>query len=436
MQLERRGRTERSKNVELCKQEKALENTKPFNISRDLVFEAYKKVKENKGAAGIDSQSLEEFEKHLEDNLYKLWNRMASGSYFPPPVKAVAIPKRSGGVRTLGIPTVTDRIAQKVVAMVIEPHMEKYFHEDSYGYRPGKQALEGVAVTRERCWKYKWLIEYDIKGLFDNINHEKLMKAVNGHVQEKWILLYITRWLKAPIQHKDGRLEERVKRTPQGGVISPLLSNLFLHYAIDEWLKRKYSNVLWERYADDGVIHCNTQEEADGMIAMLTEKLQECDLEIHLDKTKKVYCGTGECKGNRSFTFLGYTFHLRSAATKTGELFTGFLLAISRETQKAIRAEIRSDNIRRRSDLSIEQIADWYNPKIRGWYNYFGKYYSSKMRKIWQYFNKVLMLWAKSKYKNIRTSTRKACALIKRIQTKCESLFFHWKLKQGKEIYV
>jgi RNA-directed DNA polymerase len=227
-----------------------LEKVKPFNISKELVLEAYKRVKANKGAAGVDDQSLEEFEISLDNNLYMLWNRMASGSYFPPAVKAVAIPKRSGGKRTLGIPTVTDRIAQAVVKMVIEPNMEKYFHEDSYGYRPNKQALDGVGATRKRCWEYAWLVEYDIKGLFDNINHEKLMKAVRGHAKEKWTLLYIERWLKVPIQHKK-RLEQRTRGTPQGGVISPLLSNLYMHYTVDEWMRRNRPEIPWARYADD-----------------------------------------------------------------------------------------------------------------------------------------------------------------------------------------
>lgn len=410
---------------------------KPFNISRELVLAAYKKVKANKGAAGVDDQSLEKFEERLEDNLYMLWNRMASGSYFPPPVKAVEIPKRSGGKRLLGIPTVADRIAQAVVVMVIEPNIEKYFHADSYGYRHQKHALEGVAVTRQRCWKYEWLIEYDIKGLFDNINHEKLMKAVKGHVKEAWTLLYTQRWLKAPIQFKDGMLQERTKGTPQGGVISPLLSNLFLHYAIDEWFVRNHSKVEWARYADDGVIHCQTEQEAEMLLAELSKRLSECDLEIHQDKTKIVYCGNQNIKKNRSFTFLGYTFCLRRAySARTGKVFTSFIPAIGKEKQKEIRQEIRKDNIRARTDLSLQQIAEWYNPKLRGWQNYYGKFYPSKMNRIWAYFNKALMLWAKSKYKNIRTSYRKAIALIQKIQKECESLFFHWKLRSGKAIYV
>ena len=262
-----------------------MEKVKSFKISREAVFLAYRKVKENRGAAGVDGESLEEFEKHLDDNLYKLWNRMSSGSYFPVPVKAVEIPKRTGGTRTLGVPTVMDRIAQAVVVMMIEPNIERYFHADSYGYRPNRGAHDGIAITRERCWKYNWLIEYDIRGLFDNINHEKLMKAVRGHVKENWQLLYIERWLTVPIQYKNGILKERTKGVPQGGVISPLLSNLFLHYAIDEWMYRKHSNVPWARYADDGVMHCKTKAEAELLIEALDSRLKECDLKMQ--KTKQ-----------------------------------------------------------------------------------------------------------------------------------------------------
>jgi RNA-directed DNA polymerase len=414
-----------------------LENTKPFNISKQLVFDAYKKVKANRGAAGVDDQSLAEFDEHRNDNLYKLWNRMASGSYFPPPVKAVEIPKRTGGKRTLGVPTVADRMAQTVVTMTIEESIDKLFHEDSYGYRPDKRALDGVGITRERCWKYEWLLEYDIKGLFDNINHEKLMKAVTRHVTEKWLLLYIKRWLTAPIKNKNGELKERIKGTPQGGVVSPLLSNLFLHYAIDMWMVKNFPHIKWARYADDGVMHCATKEEAEQLKQALDKRLKECDLEMHPEKTKIVYCGTKDKEEHKSFTFLGYTFHKRSAvAKKTGKVFTSFLPAIGKERLKVIRHEIRKDNVRARTELSLEQIAEWYNPKLRGWYNYFGKFYPSKLSKIWAYFNKALVLWAKSKYKNIRTGINRATALIRKVQEEKASLFFHWKLNQGKGIYV
>ena len=413
-----------------------MKNRKPFNISKERVLEAFKKVKTNKGCEGVDAQSLAEFEKNLENNLYILWNRMSSGSYFPSPVKAVEIPKRSGGWRTLGIPTVADRVAQAVVVLEIEESIDNIFYEDSYGYRPNKQALDAVEKTRKRCWEYEWLVEYDIKGMFDNIDHEMLMKAVRMHVNEKWILLYIERWLKTPIKYKN-RIEQREKGVPQGGVVSPLLSNLFMHYAVDEWMQRNHKEVPWERYADDGVMHCKTKEEAEKLVDALDKRLAECGLALHKEKTKIVYCGSNSDEKNKSFDFLGYTFQPRRAASeKTGEVFTSFLPAISKEKLKEIRAEIRKDNIRARVDLSLEQIAEWYNPKIRGWYNYFGKYYPSRMVQLWKYFNKALVLWARRKYKNIRSSKIKAIQLINKIQEQNGTLFYHWKLKQGRKTYV
>lgn len=224
-----------------------MKETTPFTISKQLVMQAYKRVKANAGAAGIDQQSLECFGKGLKNNLYKLWNRMSSGSYFPPPVKAVAIPKKTGGERILGVPTVADRIAQKVVKLTLEPEMDKHFHPDSYGYRPNKSALDAVGVTRQRCWQYDWVVEFDIKGLFDNIPHDLLMKAVRKHTDCKWSLLYIERWLKAPMQMPEGQATERTQGTPQGGVISPLLSHLFLHYVFDVWMSKRHSTLSWCR---------------------------------------------------------------------------------------------------------------------------------------------------------------------------------------------
>lgn len=413
-----------------------MENLKPFNIDKGLVKEAFRKVKANHGAAGVDQQSLHEFEINLADNLYKLWNRMSSGSYFPPPVKAVEIPKRTGGKRTLGIPTVTDRIAQAVVRIMIEPAIDKHFHNDSYGYRPNKQALQAVEKTRERCWRNAWLVEYDIKGMFDNIDHEKLMKVVEGHVKEKWQLLYIRRWLKAPMQQKGGMLIERTKGTPQGGVISPILSNLFMHYVFDEWMKRKHPGKQWARYADDGIIHCKTKEEAETMLEEIKQRFQACNLEINLEKSKVVYCGSDGQHENKSFTFLGYTFQPREARNRYGNTFMSYLPAISQKKMKEIRQQIRADNIRARTDLSIEEVAELYNPKIRGWYNYFGKFYPSKLTSIWAYLNKVLVTWARSKYKKIRTSKKKAMEYVKQLQKERQHLFFHWKLHGGKGIYV
>jgi RNA-directed DNA polymerase len=288
--------------------------TKPFVIDKWLVYEAYKAVKANAGAAGVDQQSIEDFEMDLKGNLYKIWNRMSSGSYFPPPVRAVAIPKKSGGERILGIPTVADRVAQMVVKQVIEPMIEPSFLPDSYGYRPGKSALDAVGITRERCWRYNWVLEFDIKGLFDNIDHSLLQLALKKHVECEWAMLYIERWLKAPLQLADGTRVERTRGTPQGGVVSPVLANLFLHYTFDVCMKRTFPQLLWCRYADDGLVHCRSEQEAQAIKQALQARFEQCGLELHPTKTKIVYCKDGSRKGkypNTKFDFLGYTFRPR-----------------------------------------------------------------------------------------------------------------------------
>jgi RNA-directed DNA polymerase len=368
-----------------------LKETKPFTISKELVLYAFKLVKANAGAAGVDKQSLADFELYLKDNLYKLWNRMSSGSYFPPPVKAVPIPKKLGGVRILGVPTVTDRIAQMVARLTFEPKVEKYFLPDSYGYRPNKSALDAIGVTRQRCWKYDWVVEYDIKSLFDNLDHDLLMKAVEKHTDNKWVLLYIKRWLKAPIQKPDGSLEERVRGVPQGGVISPVLSNLFLHYVFDVWMQRKHPSVPWCRYADDGLLHCKTEMQAKWMLTELHKRFNECKLELHPDKTKVVYCKDGSRKRpypETQFDFLGYTFRRRKAKnTKKNSIFVNFLPAVSKKAMKSMRARIRKSDIRNRTDMRLEDIAKWFNPILRGWIEYYGGYYRSALypvlRHIW-----------------------------------------------------
>jgi RNA-directed DNA polymerase len=317
---------------------------KPFVIEKRRVYEAYKAVKSNKGAAGVDGQTIGQFEADLGGNLYKIWNRMSSGSYFPPPVRAVTIPKKSGGERILGVPTVGDRIAQMVVKQLIEPDLDPIFQPDSYGYRPRKSALDAVGVTRERCWKYDWVLEFDIKGLFDNLPHELLLKAVRTHVKCKWALLYIERWLTAPIE-KEGLLIERTRGTPQGGVISPILSNLFLHYAFDLWMTRTHPDLPWCRYADDGLVHCRSEQEAEALKAELQARLAECGLEMHPTKTKIVYCKDGKRKGrypNVTFDFLGYQFRPRKVrSSRNNELFCSFTPAVSPSALKAIRSTVR-----------------------------------------------------------------------------------------------
>src|SRR5579864_1753157 len=407
-----------------------LKMTKPFDIPKQLFVDAFEHVKANGGAAGVDRQSLEEFEQNLKDNTYKLWNRMSSGSYFPPPVMAVAIPKKSGGFRTLGIPTVADRIAQQVVRSMFEPEVEKYFLPNSYGYRPNKDALDAITITRERCWRYDWVLEYDIKGLFDNIPHDLLMKAVQKHTECKWIVLYIERWLKAPMQTSTGELIAREKGTPQGGVISPVLSNLFLHYAFDVWMQKHHSDKPWCRYADDGLVHCKTQEQAELLLKDLRLRFEECGLELHPEKTCIVYWKDGSRKDNHektSFDFLGYTFRGRRAKRKDGGIFQSFTPAVSRVSLKAMRMETRKLNWRNRSDLSLEEIAKEYNPVLQGWLNYYGAYYRSAIYPVWQHFNMTLVSWAMKKYKKLKGRRTEANKFIENIARKESRLFVHWR---------
>ena len=317
-------------------------------------MQAYELVKANAGAGGVDQQSLADFEKNLKDNLYKIWNRLSSGSYFPPPVKGVAIPKKTGGERMLGIPTIGDRIAQTVVKLSFEPCVEPYFLPDSYGYRPNKSALDAIGITRKRCWDYDWVLEFDIRGLFDNISQELLMKAVRRHTECKWVILYIERWLKAPLQLKDGTLVDRDRGTPQGGCVSPVLSNLFMHYVFDMWMKQKHPDRPWCRYADDGLVHLRTEREAQEMLIALKERFEECGLELHPVKTRIVYCKDGCRKKDnpsKSFDFLGYTFCARACKnTKRNSIFVNFTPAVSKTALKAMQAKTRRDNLRNRKD--------------------------------------------------------------------------------------
>lgn len=408
-----------------------MSETKPFNIPKQLVMKAYRLVKANRGSAGVDQQSLADFDVKLKDNLYKLWNRMSSGSYFPPPVKAVRIPKKQGGERILGVPTVADRIAQMVIKLMLEPQLEPVFLSDSYGYRPGKSALDAVGVTRQRCWHYDWVLEFDIVGLFDNIPHDLLLKAVRKHTGDKMVLLYVERWLTAPMQQADGVLMERTKGTPQGGVVSPLLANLFLHYVFDVWMKRNYPGVPWCRYADDGLVHCRTEAQVRQIIANLEQRFAECGLELHPKKTKIVYCKDGSRKGtypNTQFDFLGYTFRRRLVKNfKRNSLFVSFTPAVSKSAMKSMRAFVRRNNTRNRTDLQLRQIAAFYNPILRGWLAYYGRYQPSAMYPVLRHFNLTLVKWARKKYKRVRRSKTRASQLLLDISKRKPYLFAHWK---------
>lgn len=409
-----------------------MEKTKPFIIPKDVVITAFKLIKENAGAAGVDHQSLADFEKDLKNNLYKIWNRMSSGTYFPPPVKAVPIPKKSGGERILGIPTVSDRIAQMIVKIIFEPYVEQHFLPDSYGYRPKKSALDAVGVTRQRCWKYDWVLEFDIKGLFDNIDHDLLMKAVRKHTSNKWILLYIERWLKTPMQLPDGSLQEKTKGVMQGGVISPVLSNLFLHYVFDVWMKKNHANTPWCRYADDGLLHCEIRGKAEEILSALQLRFQQCGLELHPTKTKIVYCKDGSRRkdySNSKFEFLGYEFRRRVVKNnKRNSLFLNFTPAVSKTALKSMRAETRKWNFRNRTDLNLEDIANMYNPTLRGWINYYGRYSRSGLYPVFRHFNKTLVAWAMRKYKRFKCHKTRASIFLEKVCEKEPQLFAHWKI--------
>ena len=404
---------------------------KPFTIEKRRVYEAYKAVKSNKGAAGVDGQTIEQFEADLKGNLYKIWNRMSSGTYFPPPVRAVSIPKKSGGERILGVPTVSDRIAQMVVKQLIEPDLDPIFLPNSYGYRPRKSALDAVGVTRERCWKYDWVLEFDIRGLFDNIDHELLLRAVRKQVKCNWALIYIERWLKAPME-QDGIRKERTLGTPQGGVISPILSNLFLHYTFDLWMKRTHPDLPWCRYADDGLVHCRTEQEAEALKAELRARLAECHLELHPTKTKIVYCRDGKRKGtypNVKFDFLGYCFRPRWVKkSRDNSMFCGFNPAVSPSALKTMRSTIRDLNIRRQTQLSLADIARTLNPLVRGWIEYYGRYAPSALSPMLRYVNQTLMRWAMRKFKRFKAHKIRASRFLQKLVREKVSLFVHWRI--------
>lgn len=406
-----------------------MSKAKLYHISKYAVVEAFERVKANKGAAGVDEETIEDFEKDLKNNLYKIWNRMSSGSYFPPSVKAVEIAKAGGGKRKLGIPTVSDRVAQMVVKIYLEPLLEPHFHKDSYGYRPGKSGLDAVGVARERCWKYDWVIDIDIKGFFDNIDHDLMMRAVGKHTTEPWMHLYIKRWLEASIKETSGEIKERVTGTPQGGVISPLLANLFLHYAFDEWMKKNHASSPFERYADDIVVHCKTEKEATDLQEAIKERLKKFKLEVHPEKTKIVYCKDANREGEyhtTKFNFLGYTFRPRTSRNRWGKLFVNFSPAISDKATQKIKEGIKAWNKVVKPTGTLKELACVANPSIIGWGNYYGKFHSSEMLVLWRLVDTTIIRWAKKKYEKISQGWKKGREWLNKVKLALPKLFRHW----------
>ena len=405
--------------------------TKGIPITKQMVYEAYKKVNRNKGVAGIDNESLADFDQNLSKNLYKIWNRMSSGSYFPMGVREVSIPKADGKKRKLGIPTVSDRIAQEVVRTYIEPRLEKEFSANSYGYRPLKNTHQALTAVRQNVREYAWVIDMDISAFFDTMSHEKLQLALEKHISEKWVIMYVKRWLTAPMIDKDGKETQRNVGTPQGGVISPLLANLFLHYAFDKWMEIHYPQLRFVRYADDVIVHCSTEEESKEVLEAIRERITDCELTLHTEKTKIVYCKTANRKKQFKivkFDFLGFSFQPRPLmSSRTNKLFLSYDCAISRKQEFKIAEELRKSKFHLWTGSTLEDIAKTFNPKLKGWYNYYGRFSPYKLNRVFGLFNWRLIKWAVKKYKSFKGSMRKAGNYIRSIAEKFPYIFVHWQ---------
>jgi RNA-directed DNA polymerase len=405
------------------------EKTKSFAVSKRMVYNSYLKVCDKNGSAGIDKETIDMFNENLSGNLYKVWNRMSSGSYFPPAVRTVLIPKKQGGMRPLGIPTVGDRIAQGVVKDYLEPILEPLFHANSFGYRPGRSAHDALVQCQQNCRQHSWVVDLDIRGFFDNISHDWMMKMVSHHTQEKWVLLYIERWLKAGIEQADGSIAARIKGTPQGGVVSPLLANLYLHHAFDRWMSKYFSSNPFERYADDIIVHCKSKAEAEHLLASIHERLKCFELELHPEKTKLVYCKNymrKEQHEHNSFTFLSYSFQPRGMHDPQRKIkYMVFSAAICSTAKTLIRQRINAVFNPRNTQVSLERVAVKLNPKIRGWLNYYCRFNPREAENVFLYLNALIRRWIEEKF---RLRGKKAVQSLYDTYVQSHTdLFIHWQ---------
>jgi len=407
--------------------------SKTVPITKQMVKEAYRKVKVNQGSAGVDKESLEQFQADLLGNLYKLWNRLSSGSYFPKPVREVSIPKANGSKRKLGIPTVSDRIAQQVIKAYLEPRLEAVFDDNSYGYRPLKSAHQAIKAVSENVKQYAWVLDMDIKSFFDEVDHELLMKALDCHVEEKWVKMYIKRWLEVPSQTEDGTLIAKEGRgTPQGGVISPLLSNLYLHYVLDKWIGKHYPQLAFVRYADDVIVHCRNEKEAKDVLEAIRKRLEECKLRLNEQKTKLVYCKDYRRKQKndyaKKFDFLGFTFKPESVPVKGVGMMVFFNYGISQSAQTRIVAGWKKLNFHSQSSLTIQDIAAKINPQMIGIIRYYGKFKKWTLEILIRRFHFRLAKWVLKKYKGLKGGYSGAYDWIRTIKGSYPNLFYHWTI--------
>lgn len=405
------------------------QNQRAIPINLEMVRNAYRRVKKKGKSAGIDGISLKEFQAREEDHLYVVYNRMSSGSYFPPGVKQVRIPKRSGKKRKLGIPTVRDRVAQTVIKELIEPRIDKVFYEESYGYRPNKSAHQALDKVRKNCWEKAWVIDLDIKNCFDSIDHQLLMKAVDKHVSEKWIKMYIRRWLEAPVVTQTDTIEKEGKGTPQGSVLSPLLANLFLHYAFDRWMKDNFPQVRFVRYADDIIVHCVSKRQAEYVLQRIKQRLKDCKLELNEEKTSIVYCkmnGRNENYPKVKFDFLGYSFKPRTTLNWKKKKFLGFDAGISTESQKKIIKDLKEKEKRMYFCKDLQEVAEVLNPSIRGWLNYYGHIRKSEMKRVLEATQYRIIKWLRKKYGRLKRRIKKAYSLLWKVKRRNPKLFAHW----------